>query len=545
MKFALKNRNLLWAGIWIGLFFMLRLWVSGMFPLVPDETNYWQWSRHPDWGYYDQAPLIAWAIRMCTLALGHTETAVRLPSLLAMALASAYLVRLAHRWAGSAAAWHTALLTQGVLLFNVGSLLATPDALQAAGWAGASYHGARAMETDSRVQWSAAGFWFGFGLLSKYTMIFFPVSVFLFMLLHPPFRKKLAAGGPWLAVAVGMILFFPVIYWNATHAWVSVRHVAHIGGADTPFALHPKFFFEFLGTQAGLLTPLVFLLMFSAWVPAGKETGGRAWIFRYLFFTSVIIVAGFTLLSLHTRVYGNWPGAGYLTGAVLCAVYFGGGTSRFSHLPGMALGRRIWPYAVGSAYLISGLVILQAVHPVLPVPPKWDRIQSEVCGWPRLGAEAHALKARMPHPEQTFLFGLHYQMASELAFYTPGRPKTVSINRWGRPNVYDFWWTDTDLKGKDGIGVTYDPTSHTRQLSAVFERVDPPERLEIPTCGRSLQGIEAPVKVFYLYRCYGFKGGLRWVPPEGSDVRKIADIKIRSLTRRPRKAGLALAVALQ
>ena len=58
----------------------------------------------------------------------------------------------------------------------------------------------------------------------------------------------------------------------------------------------------------------------------------------------------------------------------------------------------------------------------------------------------------MPAPERTFIFGLRYQTASEMAFYTPGKPHTVSINRWKRPNVYDYWWTDADLLGWDAVG---------------------------------------------------------------------------------------------
>ena len=519
MKMFSQNRYWLFAAIWIGFFSLLRLWVAGAFPLAADETNYWQWSRYPAWGYYDQAPMIAWAIGLCTAWFGHTETAVRLPSILAMAVASVYLVRVAHRWAGSVAAWQTALLTQGVLLFNVGSLLATPDALQAAAWAGASYHTARALENDRWFQWLMAGFWLGFGMLSKYTMILFPVSVFFFMLLHRSFRKKLVGIGSWAAVVFGLLMFTPVIYWNAANQWNSVRHVAHIGGADSPFALHTRFLLEFLGSQAGLLTPLVFILILLAWVHAFKETGERSWICRYLFFTSFFIIIGFFLLSLHTRVYGNWSGAGYLTGAVLVAIFFGGNDRTNGRVRIKSAGRWLWPWAVGSAYLISSLVVLHAVYPFLPIPPQWDRISSEVYGWPELGVKAHAMQAEMPNPERTFLFGLHYQVASELAFYTPGNPKTVSINRWGRPNVYDFWWKDENLKEKDAIGVTYDPTSHTHQLSKVFLRVDPPEKLEIAAPQR-LSRFNTPLKVFYLYRCYGFKKGLRWVPPKGSDIRK-------------------------
>jgi undecaprenyl-diphosphatase len=127
----------------------------------------------------------------------------------------------------------------------------------------------------------------------------------------------------------------------------------------------------------------------------------------------------------------------------------------------------------------------------------------------------------MPNPEKTFLFGLRYQVASELAFYTPGQPQTVSINKWGRPNVYDYWWKDEDLIGWDAVGVTYDPESHTKRLNQTFDHVDPPIKLKIyrdPVFTKT-GSIRKPVTIFYLYRAYGFKGGLRWVPPVTSDIR--------------------------
>ena len=64
-----------------------------------------------------------------------------------------------------------------------------------------------------------------------------------------------------------------------------------------------------------------------------------------------------------------------------------------------------------------------------------DRTATEIQGWDQLGRKAADLRDTMPDPQRTFLFGLRYQTASELAFYTPGQPATVSINKWKRPNV--------------------------------------------------------------------------------------------------------------
>jgi undecaprenyl-diphosphatase len=126
----------------------------------------------------------------------------------------------------------------------------------------------------------------------------------------------------------------------------------------------------------------------------------------------------------------------------------------------------------------------------------------------------------MPRTEKTFIFGLNYQTASELAFYVPGQPKTVSINRWNRPNVYDYWWADADLLGQDAVGVLKDGKSRKRLLQ-IFDQVDPPQPVEVfdpSRPGRAGQpGLV--VKTFFLYRCYGFKGGLRWLPRKAADIR--------------------------
>jgi hypothetical protein len=497
------------AWVWVLGFTLFRLIYVNFFPLAPDEANYWQWSRYLDWSYHDQSPLIAWAIWPCTYFLGNTELAVRLPSVIAMAVAALYLVSMAARWVDHRAALHTAFITQGILELNVGGLMATPDGLQAAAWAGAAYHVARAYEDHDWAQWLAGGIWFGVGMLSKYTMVIFLPAAFGYGLFSPLHRHRLATIRPYVGGLIGTLMFMPVVIWNAAHEWNSLRHVSHLGGSGEPLAIHWKFFGEYFASQAGLLSPIVFILILMGWgVVTLKRYPPGNWIYPYLLYTSFPMVAFFALLSFHSRVYGNWPGAGYLTAAVLVAALYG--------------GRRLYYWGVGSSYALTALVLLQTVWPLLPLPVHMDRMATELGGWRELGLKTYAMVQTMPHPSRTFIFGLNYQMASELAFYTPTQPRTVSINRWTRPNVYDYWWRDENLKGWDAVGVTYDSVSHNQQLNQVFERVDPPVKLDIfrpavwsPAAGDQ----EKPVKTFFLYRAYGFKGGMRWIPPKSGDIR--------------------------
>ena len=469
-----------WA--WVLAATIFRFFYAGSFLLVPDETNYWQWGRHLALGYHDQAPLLAWAIKLSTVIFGHTEIGVRLPSVLAVGATSAYLLVMAKRWFGSRLAFHTALATQSVLLFNVGGLLATPDGLQAMSWAGAGYHVARAYENNRLGQWLLGGLWFGIGLLSKYTMVIFLPGAFLYGLFTKSHRDRLVTLKPYCGVLLGLLMFTPVIVWNAQNNWNSFRHVAYIGGANKTFSLHYKYFGDLLASQAALLSPLVFILILISWIwVVLKKVPEDDWIYAYLFFTSITMFALFSILSLHTRIYGNWPGAGYATALVLMAALFPGqaGNTKSAkhppkHPPRHPIARRIWFWTLGLSYLFSAAVLTQVVWPVLPIPTRLDRTTTEISGWKSLGDKADALRKQMPDPEKTFLFGLRYQIASELAFYVPGQPETVSINRWKRPNVYDYWWKDEDLLGWDAVGVTLDPESHQTRLKQIFERVLPP-----------------------------------------------------------------------
>ncbi len=508
---------------------VFRLFFAGLFPLSPDETNYWQWSRHLAWSYHDQAPMIAWLIRLSTWYLNHSEIAVRLPSVIAMTVATVYLFLIARRWLGESVGFKTVLLSQLILFFYLGGLLATPDGLQAAAWAGACYHVGRAYESGKSYQWLMGGIWFGFGMLSKYTMIVFLPCAFCYGLFSRVHRKRLLSIWPYIGVLCGLLMFWPVIQWNLNNNFNSFRHIAFIGGANDHFALHFKYFAEYLGSQAALLSPLVFLLVLSAWPLALiQPRSDHKWIYSYLFFTSFPMFLGFALLSIHTRVYGNWPGAGYLMASILTAAFFGVRAKEI--FKKKSWGRILWPYALSTSFLISAVVLLQTAAPFLPIPVKLDRTATEITGWPELGKKARVYMDAMPDPQRTFLFGLRYQIASELAFYTPGQPETVSINKWNRPNVYDYWWKDENLIGFDAVGVSGNANLQ-QLLTQVFERVEPPEEMKIyrhyvtrdwryfPT-----DLVEKPVKIYYFYRAYGFKGGLRWASPLKWDIRKSSDI---------------------
>lgn len=566
MESALRKTT--YAGLALFVIFsfaFIRYYFSGCFLLTPDETNYWQWGRHLAPGYHDQAPMIGWLINLSTGFLGHTEQAVRLPSVVMGTVASFYMIILAFRWFGARIAFHTAILSQGILIFFVGGVLATADAIQAAGWAGAACHIAFAYENDKWKNWLLGGFWFGVGILGKFSMGIFLPCAFLYGLFTKEHRSRLAGIKPYAGVLLGLLMLTPPIIWNSMNGWSSLRHVAYLGGANEKTGIHIGLFLEYLGSEALLLTPVVFILCVMAWWKSvtGKKHRINPRI-RYLFFTSFPMFAFFLVLSLHTRVYGNWPAPAYLSAAILIALFFHPekklknmppsisidmaqpennaekavektGETSFDIPDGNAEAKKhdieiteikelkqeqwrdIWHYGLVTAYLITVVVAVQTAWSIFPLPGKLDRTARETAGWEDLGVNVDMMKKSMPSPENTFIFGFRYQIASELAFYTPGQPETVSINRWNRPNVYDYWFTDKELAGKDAVGVTdRDPQLYYSRLMTVFEKVDIPVELKIYNRKKNRE-----VQTFYIFRAYGFKGGLRWEPSDQNDIRAI------------------------
>lgn len=488
----------------LGISFIFKLIYATTFPLIPDETNYWQWSRYIDWGYYDQAPMIAWLIRFFTNILGHTELAVRLPSITASFITSIYIVLICKRYFSPKTAFHTMIAMNSVLIFAAGGLLATADGIQALGWTGATYHILRAYDKNKLSDWIFGGLWFGFGMLSKYSAVLFGLFAFLYGLSSREKRELLLSYKPYLGASLSVLVFIPVLYWNMENEWASARHVLYIGGGKTKALINLKYFFEYLGSQAGIISPILFIFVCAAWIKSVKLND---WHVKYLLFTSAFMALFFGVLSIHSRIYANWPAPAYIGGMILASHFYASNRDKIFKTE----KRYIWCAGIVFSFIITSLLLLQLNFKFLPLSADADRISREISGWKEAGLKIGKLMESMPDKENTFYFALKYQTASELAFYTPGNPYPACINKWSRPNVYDFWFFDQDLIGKDGVGMLTSKDK-LKRLHKVFERVEEPVIVKV-------YRDELFIRDIYLVKCFNFKGGLRWKPKDGADIR--------------------------
>src|SRR6266581_552837 len=296
----------------------LRLVAAAFTPITFDEAYYWMWSRHLAGGYYDHPPMVAFVIRLGTMIAGDTELGVRLVSiLLALPMSWAVYQSATVLFGGRRVAATSAILLNATLMAAVGTMIVTPDAPLLVASSFVLFSLAKVLETGRGAWWLAVGLAAGAALLSKYTALFFGPAILIWLIVVPKLRRWLIS--PWLYLGglVALVMFAPVILWNADHHWVSF--IKQIGRARIE-DFRPAFIGELIPTQIAFATPLVFILgamglhaLFWRKVGAPAARG----LINATFWT---IVVYFIWHSLHARVEANWFAPVYPAFAIAAAV---------------------------------------------------------------------------------------------------------------------------------------------------------------------------------------------------------------------------------
>jgi 4-amino-4-deoxy-L-arabinose transferase-like glycosyltransferase len=414
---------------------LLRLAIAARTPLVPDEAYYWDWSRRLAAGYFDHPPAVAGLVRLGTALFGATPLGVRFAPILAGSATALLVMAIARRLAGARAALLAAAIVACMPLSAVGSMIATPDAPLDMGVALMLFAMTRATAKGDRRGplgwWIAVGLSFGVALASKYTAAVVGLGTLAGLLARPRLRASLRTGGPYVAIAVALIVFAPVVAWNAQHDWASFRfQLAHGLGAGHGSALTHEA--ELLGGQLGLASPLLFGLFAVTTARAVRSPGGdeRATL---LAIVASGVLSFFAVTALRARVEANWPAPAYVPAIPLLA-------------SAAATSKSLERWLAGACALAGAISVVLLAHLVLRfsfVPARLDpSLQLE--GWDELAQRVEDVRRALPGRDATWVAGSSYQDAAELAFHLPDHPRTFTID--GRPthearSQYDLWRT--------------------------------------------------------------------------------------------------------
>ena len=480
---------------------LLRLTLLPSMELAPDEAYYWDWSRRPALGYYDQGPFIAYLLRATTALFGNTEFGVRFGVLLASlgTLACCYL--LAARIFSPKAGFLAVLLLGATPLMTVGSLIATYDPPMVFFWALTALLLERALFApalaEQRRGWLLAGLAAGFGLLSKHTMLLILPCLLVFLALSPTRRFWLRRPEPYAALGLILLLYSGVLLWNAQHHGWTFGHLLFLTKKSSQNPLQR--FGDYLGSQAVLLGPVLFAaLLVSAVRNPKSETQNRL----FLLCLGLPVFLFFGLLALKAKVQGNWAVCAWLTLTVLWS-------GLLTERPEKKAKR--WIFATVAT---SGLLTVLFLSPGLRyrlglrLPPDAD-LSNTSAGWRETAARVAQVRREMgAGGRAVFVAANDYQFASELAFYLPDHSETQDLFLHFRLTMHAAYIERLkNHLGEDAVFVN-DNESEDKYLRQIFESVtwDRP----CPIYRRPYYA--EPIRTVHIARCRNFRRyvGLEW-----------------------------------
>ncbi|MEO7717191.1 MAG: glycosyltransferase family 39 protein, partial [Capsulimonas sp.] len=281
-----------------------RLWYAASHQLLQDEAYYWQWSRHLDWGYYDNTPLMAVVIRVFTSLLGPTELGVRAGAIFCALIASAFIYLIMRRLTDARVAFVALVMASVIPLFAAGADIMTQDPVQLALWAAALYVILHALDGKGWL-WIVGGVLAGLAAMAKLNALLLLPSILLYLALSKTHRYWLRRPEPYVAAMIALAIFSPFVWWNYTHHNAFWMHIHAMGtrssAHDPPF----KWFLRFAGDQALLMSPLLMLTFIrSLWVDGKRAVAENDNALLFLWAPSVVVFAGTALLSLKSKVEG-------------------------------------------------------------------------------------------------------------------------------------------------------------------------------------------------------------------------------------------------
>lgn len=531
--------------------------LHGPLDLSADEALYWDCTRRLELSYYSKGPLIVYLMYISTSLFGTSVLAIRVMAIIFSFLSSVFLYRLVVDMYGKRGAtpncreantpldtpigreidtptgcvsyYHDprfiaflgAMLLQIIPLFATYGIVFTIDSPFVFFWLLSLYLLWKAigvkggiipkgetmpkggiMSKGGIMLWVALGVSVGLGFQAKYIMAFFYVCAFL-LFLATDNRKWLRSPKPYLSFAISLAVFSPVIIWNMQHGWVTLKHTGGHAHLADGLRISLQSFGEFIGSQAGVVTPLLLVLMPIALF--GLMRREKSLQSSFLFYFSIPVLAFFLLKSIQGKVQANWAMTGYLSGIIAFArYYFYASEGETPKVKGKHTGRLVY-----AAVIIAFAVTAISHYPyILGLPSRVDP-SAKLRGWKTLGDEVSTIYDGLRTRGQVFIFSDKYQLTGLLAFYVKDHPITYSINLGRRMNEYDMWPGINDVfhtTGRvtvnpvptSGIFVTDGDSALSPIVASAFDRCDK-QLVNTSEHDKLLRQIT-------IFVCYNFKG---------------------------------------
>jgi len=311
---------LAFAALYVLAWSALPPWLESSFPL--DVVESLTWGREWQWGYYKHPPLSPWLLHLAYRAFGGFG-----PFLLSQACigATLWLVWLTgRRLMDGERAFIGTVLTMGVAFYTRPALEFNHNIAQMPLWAALGWSFLAALQDGRLRQWALVGLLAGIGMLTKYSVAIVLVCLGLYLLATPA-RRLLRTPGPWLALALAVLVMAPHLLWLWQADWLPMAYARGRSAA----AGNPRLgALAFLGTQALNHLPMAIVVLVAIGrarrtLPAGAwglHTGWRGYLLTVALAPGLLVTALGVVAGMRIRdMWGvpMWAFSGLLVAALL------------------------------------------------------------------------------------------------------------------------------------------------------------------------------------------------------------------------------------
>ncbi|WP_158227767.1 ArnT family glycosyltransferase [Estrella lausannensis] len=473
---------------------------SGAIGLGPDEAQYWTWSQSLSPGYYSKPPGIAWQIFLGTALFGDTELGVRFFSLV-IGFAIPLVIYSMGKKGGISerASFFSAIAFALSPMGFLSSLFAITDG-------GSVLFFTMALLTlyqgiyRGKIDYTRAGLFVFAGALFKW------VTYYLWIFALPLYLLRRQKGERFfLGVAISLLALIPSLIWNISHDFVTFLHVYYQAGSKGDIApnkelISLKSFADFMGAEAALVSPLLFVLLAISLVFLAAKSKSFERAPAFLGISTLATLAVFGALSFFMKIQGNW-----------CDFIYPAAFLFMGHVFDSARGRKYLVAGSALSVLLTGYVLSLPFQKDSPLALQYRQNPlKHNLGW---NSFEEALKKAGYDEKAHFLFAPKYQTVSLLSFYGPGKKRAYFFNLFGaRLNQFSFWkGMKEERKGQSGFFVIVENAPHieterqniaatVKSLEPYFQKVT--FRGEYPL----YTSRENPAKVAFVYFAENFNG---------------------------------------
>ncbi len=491
----MTTRRALWGLIAVSTLLHL-LWAASMGP-GNDEAYHYLFTVHRDWSYFDHPPMLALVEAFGILASGGTVSALtlRLGFVVMFAGSTWLMARLTERFYGPKAGVLAAFALNVTAYHGLAaSTFALPDGPLLFFWLLTLERVSAALDAPEKLgPWIGVGLAWGGALLSKYHAVFLPAGVLLYIVLDPSARSVLRRPGPYVAALLGLLLFTPVIWWNATHDWASFAFQG--GRAIGALRFQPASLGLYLLGQLAYLCPWVWLGLVTILVRRGLRLFEDAHD-RFLICQSVVPLALFTAVACIRTVLPHWTLVGFLA---LFPMLGRRWAERLEANP--IRGRRRIMLMACVPMLVGVLAIVEARTGFLlnGRPGGIGLLKAardptvDMTGWVEVADE---LKRRglLDRPN-LFLFTSTWYHSGQLAFATRKSSTPVLCYSPNDRRSFAFWGRPEDRVGNDAILVSVNSRmNEPNGFRHWFASIEPMGEFKVTRGG-------ATIRTIHLYHC--------------------------------------------